>query len=206
MLKLFRLIGYFYSKRKPLFDVALGVLTFVFLFLIVNFFIYLFVTLNADEIAIFKFIGKGFVHVVVVSYIFSRFAYKYLVNKLFGELFVEHKEEVFEKVEQFLIENEHTSNLTVSDEDNYLLNMNRYIYSLPSFLRVIFAKGLSFVPFYDIYQASLEQDLTQEERVKWLVNHLKSSTMERFDNRKNVIVLLAIPIINWAILVIYLFE
>lgn len=74
---------------------------------------------------------------------------------------------------------------------------------MPIFIRVVITKGLSFVPFYAIYQESLQQNIEQEERVKWLVEHVKEDTLARFDNKVNVIVLIGIPTLNWLIMVSY---
>jgi len=150
-----------------------------------------------------SFFWKGLLHVVLVSFIFVRYAYKYLVNNLFKELFEDNQEELFDAVEEFMLDNQQVSNLTVSNEDNYLLRMNGFIDKLPRYLRIIFTKVLSFVPFYDLYCESLKQELSQEERVAWLVGQVKIDVLKSFDNYNITILLVLIPIINWIVMLSY---
>lgn len=204
MIRFFRLVAYLFGKRALLVRAAISVVSVVLFFLIVNFTIFSIVSIKSIGVDFLSFFWKGLLHVVFVSILFVRYSYKYLVNNLFKELFEDNQEELLGAMEEFMLDNKQVAKLTSANEDNYLVRMNGYINRLPKYLRIVFTKGLSLVPFYDIYNESLQQDLSQQERVTWLVERIKIDVMKRYDNYNITIVLILIPIINWIVLLSYL--
>jgi len=173
------------------------------LFLFLNFLLFLFTTFQAEQINIWKFFGKGFFHVLIISVIFVRCSYLYVTNKLFYGLFENNETAVFNALSSFLKENEKAQKLSVQTEDNYFLKINSWVERLPFFLRKIVEMILSLVPFYDIYQTSLTKNLTHEERVGWLIDEIKRDLKERFSVENLIIWMILIPLVNWMILIYY---